>query len=386
MKTPTKIRLLILGSTLCVSQVAFAYTPPAEFQIHQIPLSTNDIAFSALSKHLLVTVPSSPGLGVGNSITHIDPRSGKILTSVFVGSEPGPIGLSSDGGTAYIGMGGAPLVRRYNVGTMTAGAQSPLGSDSTFGFFHAEDIAVKPGDPNTFVVSRSRAASPRHGGVAAFVNGTQLPDTTQDHTGSNRIEFSDQPDTLFGLNNETTEFGLRTVALDATGVHETNVIGEIGTGFGDDIEFQAGRLYTSGGVVFDPTLGIPVGTYGSGVAAIEPDSTNGVTFAIESNFGNPSQLTIFDQTSFIPITHYDLSGVTGTPTDLVSLGDAGLALRTDDFSSGSKLYLLSPVPEPEAWVIISLGVLLVAIRRACRLRLVVRCPVLFSVGKIVSLA
>ena len=118
MKTPTKIRLLILGSTLCVSQVAFAYTPPAEFQIHQIPLSTNDIAFSALSKHLLVTVPSSPGLGVGNSITHIDPRSGKILTSVFVGSEPGPIGLSSDGGTAYIGMGGAPLVRRYNVGTI----------------------------------------------------------------------------------------------------------------------------------------------------------------------------------------------------------------------------------------------------------------------------
>ena len=184
---------------------------------------------------------------------------------------------------------------------------------------------MKPADPNTFAVSRFRkGVSPAHGGVAAFVNGTQLPDTTQDHTGSNRIEFGEQPDMLFGSSGSD----IRTIALDATGLHETNVIAGIN---GANIEFQAGRIYTSAGVVFDPTLGIPVGTYGSGVAAIEPDSTNGVTFAIESSFGNPSQLTIFDQASFIPITHYDLSGVTGTPTDLVSLGDAGLALRTERF-------------------------------------------------------
>jgi len=358
--------LVIIGLLLCILQSAFAYTPPPEFLIHEVPLSTNDIAFSGLTKQLLATVPSSVGGGRGNTLTHIDPRSGQILNSVFVGSEPGPIGVSSDGGTAYIGMGGAPLVRRYDIVNKTAGTQSNLGSDPFSGFLHAEDIAVKPGDPNTFAVSRTLSGSPRHAGVAAFVNGAQLPDTTQGHTGSNRIEFTDDPNTLFGLNNETTEFGLRTISLGATGLHETKVIGEIGTGFGTDIEFQAGRLYASNGVVFDPTLGAPVGTYGTNVSAVEPQSAKGVTFAIQSQSGSTDHLTIFDQSTFTPIKDYELTGVTGDPTDLISLGDAGLALRTSDFSSGNKLYLLTPVPEPEIWSMIAVGTLLFAARWARR--------------------
>ena len=371
MNTRSNIRLLLTASALAVWQVAFGYTPPTEYVIREIPLPTNDIAFSKQNNQLLATVPSSAGVGRGNSVTHIDPYTGAILGSVFVGSEPGPIGLSDNGGIAYVGMDGSPVVRRYDVSTKTAGAQSFLGSDPFYGFFYAEDIAVKPGDPETFAVSRIRkGVSPRHGGVAAFVNGTQLPDTTQDHTGSNRIEFGGTPDALYGLNNESTEFGLRTLSLDATGVHETGVIGNL-SGFSTDFKFEDGRLYASWGVVFDPALGFPVGTYsasvGSGIAAVEPDSSNGVSFGIESDFGTPIQLSVFDQETFVPIGAFSLIGVSGIPTDLVSMGDAGLALRTDDYFGGnSRLYLLTPVPEPGSWAMIATGCLLLTMRLARR--------------------
>jgi len=359
MKALYMMVLLVLGLTLGLSQAVFAYTPPPEFDVLQVQIPTNDIAFSTLTNQLLVTVPSSAGLGLGNSITHLDPHSGKVLKSVFIGSEPGPIGLSNNGGTAYIGMGGAPLVRRYDVQSMTAGQQSALGSDPNFGFLYAGDITVKPSDPNTFVVSRFRkGVSPPHGGVAAFVNGVQLPNTTQEHTGSDRVEFGDQPNIVFGSSGSD----IRILTLDANGLQETNVIPGVN---GSDIEFDAGRIYTSAGVVFDPALGIPVGAYGSGVSVVEPDSAHGVTFAIESsNFGDPRRLVIFDQNTFAPIKDYELNGVTGTPSDLISLGDGGLALRTvDSFNNTSMLYLLTAIPEPHAWAMFMVALILIAIRR-----------------------
>jgi hypothetical protein len=117
--------------------------------------------------------------------------------------------------------------------------------------------------------------------------------------------------------------------------------------------------------VFDPALGIRVGTYGSGVSVVEPDSAHGVTFAIESSsFGDPRRLVIFDQSTFAPIKDYELNGVTGTPSDLISLGDGGLALRTvDSFNSTSMLYLLTAVPEPHTWMMLGVALILIAIRR-----------------------
>ncbi len=96
---------------------------------------------------------------------------------------------------------------------------------------------MQPGSSGTIAVSLKRSGvSPRHGGVAIFDEGVKRPLSTQDHTGSNRIEFSDDPSVLYGYNNETSEFGFREILVDTDGATETQVYRSFIAGYGVDIE------------------------------------------------------------------------------------------------------------------------------------------------------
>ena len=92
----------------------------------------NDIVYNKQSRKLLVSVPSRVGAG-GNSITELDPITGALGISVFVGSEPNKLAISDDGQTAYVGIDGAASVRRVDMSTHTAGTQFRLGSDQGSG-------------------------------------------------------------------------------------------------------------------------------------------------------------------------------------------------------------------------------------------------------------
>src|ERR1044072_3654026 len=81
--------VIVVSPLSTVSRAAASYTPfdgPTEF-IRQIPLATNDLAFSSLTGKIYASVPSSAGSG-GNSIKSIDPATGVVESSTFIGSEP----------------------------------------------------------------------------------------------------------------------------------------------------------------------------------------------------------------------------------------------------------------------------------------------------------
>src|SRR6185503_18875449 len=110
------------------------YSPfdgPTEF-IRQIPLTTNDLVYSPLTGKIYVTVPSSVGSG-GNSIKSIDPATGVIESSTFVGSEPNKLAISDDGHSMYVSLDGAVAVRRFDAQTHIPGLQFTLGQDPLFG-------------------------------------------------------------------------------------------------------------------------------------------------------------------------------------------------------------------------------------------------------------
>lgn len=368
------IRLPACLLTACLGVLAAspaaAITAPDRFDILRVDIRANDIAFDTLRNSILATAPSAAGVGLGNSLVRVDPATGAISGALFVGSEPGAIALSGDSSTAYIGLNGSPAVRKVDLNTHTVGALTALGSSPFFGFLYAEDIAVKPDDANTFVVSlRREGVSPRHGGVAAFNASGRLPNMTQDHTGSNRIEFSADPNVLFGLNNETTEFGLRTISLDANGVRETTVAGSAGGGFSTDFSVSDGLIYFSNGQVMDPDLGFPVGRFlanaQGGLSLLTP-STEGIAYGIASSFGSgASTLILYDQSTYVPFGTYDLGGIRGDLRALEVLSDGRLALLTSSsfFGEEGALYLLTPVPEPATWLSLSIGLVLLAAAR-----------------------
>jgi hypothetical protein len=100
-------------------------------------------------------------MGLGNTITHVNPSTGQTQSSVFIGSEPNKLALSNDGLSLYAKLDGANAIRRYNVGTQTAGLQFPIPA----AYPNPREIEVKPGQPDTIAVAVG------YDGVAIFDNG-----------------------------------------------------------------------------------------------------------------------------------------------------------------------------------------------------------------------
>jgi hypothetical protein len=322
------LHILVL---LCFYIIGSAQTTSV---IRTLSLIANDIIYDPVTKRIYASVPSSAG-SKGNSITVIDPEKGVIEASVFVGSEPNKLAISDDGKYLYVGLDGAAAVRRFNISTLTPEILFTLGSDGFFGPFYVEDMEVRPGCPNELAVSlMNQGVSPRHAGVAIYVDGVRRTNMTQRHTGSNVIEFGPSPGRLYGYNNETTEFGFRRISVNSDGLKELDVASNLVSGFGSDMKIDGGLIYSNSGRVLDPEAKTLLGTYtnigGSSFASlVRPDSTVGRTFFLSSGSnGSSVKLLTYDQTTFTPIGSVDIPNVVGTPRSLVRWGKDGIAFRT----------------------------------------------------------
>ena len=148
--------------------------PSVQTFVRIVELQTNDIVFNPQTQKIHASIPSSAGPS-GNSIAEIDPVSGSIGQSVFIGSEPNKLALSTDGQVLYASLDGAAAIRRFDVVTHIPGQQFSLGNDPGFGSpFLAADLAVAPGNSNLLAVARTRPfVSPSGQGVVVFDNGVQ---------------------------------------------------------------------------------------------------------------------------------------------------------------------------------------------------------------------
>lgn len=334
------MRLLTLCLVCLAPALAGAQT------VRSVSLQANDLIFDGLRRVIYASVPSSVGVG-GNTITVINPATGVVGPSVFVGSEPGKLALSDNAQYLYVGLNGAAAIRRVDLQTFTATQQFSLGSDPFSGPYYPADIAVAPGQPLVVAVSLRRlGVSPEHGGVAIFDNGVQRPTKTPDHTGSNVVEFGATADRLYGYNNGTTEFGFRRLTVTAGGVTELDVTRDLFSSFSADMVFEAGRIFASVGTVIDAeartVLGTFTGVAPGGVPQVRPAVDRGVVYFLAN-----AALRAYDLQTFVPLgAAFTVPGVSGDTRSLIRVGQTGLAFRT----SGGQVFLLdvpaSPPPPP----------------------------------------
>ena len=304
-----------------------------------VNLDAYDLVYDAFSQRIYASVSSSD-LNHGNSIAIIDPVAGVVEDSVFVGSDPRKLAIANDGEYIYAGLYGAGSVSRFHVPSQTVDKTFSLGTGS-YGTTYVEDIDVQPGNSNVIAVSRYRKGiSPRHDGVAIYDNGIKRPQQTGDHTGSNVIEFSNSPNILYGYCNETTGFRVYTNIVNEYGVSIGSSHSGLISGFGVDIEYDDGYLYTTTGRVINTQIMQLVGQFGTS-GKIEPDSTVRRTF-----FVNSSTISAYNQNTFIKENKYTVSGVSGSPRNLIRWGINGLAYST----SGKQVVIVQTdlVPEPPA--------------------------------------
>ena len=247
--------------------------PGASLAIQRtVTLTHVDLAYDTQRNVLYASIPSSASQ-YANSVVRIDPASGTVTGTVNVGSDPGPIAITDDGQYLYVGLVGAPTIVRLALSAFAKDIDIPLpvtGGD----VMYAEDIQPIPGLPQTFAVLTFHAlVFSRSAGVLLFDNAALRSPSAASNTGSNRITRGIDGTRIYGYNNESTEFGFRSLVVGANGLREESTnVGLINT-FNADIEYGGGFVYaTTGDVVNVSTMSKAGKIPANGI--VRPDAAN----------------------------------------------------------------------------------------------------------------
>jgi hypothetical protein len=279
-----------------------------------------------IRQRIYASVPGT-SFPFGNKIVRIDPATGKVEASVFVGSEPGAIAIDTNATVLYVGLDGTGRIVRVNLATFMPDLEFAIGSAA--GAFLAENIAVMPGNPEVIAVERRPYQYAQDAGVAIYDHGVRRPHVTSTDLGLEirSIVFSDDPTRLYTTRDYSS--GINTLTVDETGVRFSGIWEDLPANSGDDIKYAGGVVYTASGLALVPEDGTLAGTF-SGVSygIFEPDAaTNRVFFLVQD------QLNVFDRTTFVRLSSIMVPGLGDLyykRTDLIRWGGDGVAFHTDD--------------------------------------------------------
>lgn len=326
--TPTPTATFTATATVTQSPTP-SITPTPVF-VRRVSLTNNDFVYSSSDNFIYVCIPSTVGVPSGNTITKIDPTNGMIGDSLFIGSEPNKLAISNDGNTIYSNLGGAKSIRRFDVPTHTVGQQ--FVPQSPFTFF--SDFAVQPDNPQTLAIANTE-------GVAIFDNGVKRPISSDGGAYAiNSIAFAG-PSTLYGYDSESSGFELIKFTVTPSGVSGVNIGNNLINGFGVQIQYWNGLLYSTGGRVVNPTTASVVGTFSGASGAMAIDQAAGRIF-----FLGGTTLRAYNISNFALIGSVTIPSLSTASGRLVRWGQNGLAIR-----DANNLYLIqSPLVSPSGTI------------------------------------
>jgi hypothetical protein len=322
--------------------------------IREFDLPVNDVIYNALTQQIYASIPSSGG-AIGNSITAIDPVLGIPSSSVFIGSEPGRLALTTNNQYIYALISGGRLVRRYDIAAQTAGPQFSLDYLNRDGLEYAQSLTAIPGSPNSVALAKAPPGSSSGYAVrfAVYDDGVERPSVFSSIGYENAsIVASADGGNLYALSGALGTLATMTISAAGLTIASEKPIGAAGR-----MKIDGGLIYTSFGKVIDPVTGTVKGTFTAPdnglLFLVAPDSSiNRCSFATFS--GSPQDpgtvtLRVFDQTTFAHLGAITIPGVKGSPTALIRWGANGLV-----FATTQQLYLVqstlissaAPVPSP----------------------------------------
>lgn len=292
-----------------------------EFEVTDVELETNALLADSSRGLVYATLPSTEAMP--NELVAFDPRDGSVVDHVRVGSEPGPMALTDDASTLYVGLSGTNSIVEVDLSSFTLTRSFSTGEDPTFGPRYAEDLATLPNRTDVVVAALYYFVEgvPRQAGNFVFEGGMMLPIHAPPTDGAKRIETGNAPARVYGSSFDT----YYKMVVTSGGIHQKVTRTHMATGF--DITWADGLLYATTGRVIDPDAVRIMGTYaGAGDGPIAAVTSQDRTYQIVSEFSSQT-LREFDLTHLRPIASRTL-WFSGTAHALVSTG-SGLAASTD---------------------------------------------------------
>jgi uncharacterized repeat protein (TIGR01451 family) len=303
-----------------------------------LALTVNDIAYNPVDGLIYASIPGSVGQGLGNSVLGIDPSSGVIERNIFVGSEPNRIAISTDGTELFVALDGASAIRPVSLLSYAAGTQFNITAATT-----VAGLAAVPGQTNSIaVLDSSGIVTLYDSGVARAQTSSGPEGSFGDSGASMPISYGSSASTLYVLEDALYQLSVGTGGVTAATPLSTPLSAY------SSLQYDDGRIYTSGGTVLDAISGTQVGQFSadgsqsSSPAAVSgpivSDSVLGKAFILPTGLFSAGEILAFDEKSFDPTGSVAFGGLenqSSTPADLVRWGQDGLA-----FHVGSQLYVL----------------------------------------------
>lgn len=349
------------GGTSGPSTFFVGTTGGANFAVITLNQAAQDIVFDPVNNVFYLSVTGTASTNA-NTISVLDPATGRITSSTPAGSNPNVLAISGDSQFLYAGIDGTDSVQRFFLPTLTKDISYSLGGAPTV----ALELVVAPGAPRTTAVAAGNPnVSPAAAGITIFDDFNPRPTKAQNGLFAT-IQWSSDATRIFSANNESSGFDFYTLSVSSSGVMLDQDYGNRFSSYTSKIHFDRGTnlIYGDDGQVVTPG-GAPAGVFDSSSifnpspAIMTPDSTLGSAFFAGqiSPSGGPTSITIqsFDLTHYAPVNSISLTGITGSPLHLIRWGQNGLAFNTNggqvvlvggNFVSPAPPLNLTPPPTP----------------------------------------
>lgn len=322
-------------------------------QYRSVSVPVNDVVYDRVRDVLYASIPSTAGAPYGNSIATIDPATGNVIASTFVGSEPNTLAISHDASRVYVGIDGTRSMRWWQPTDSQLGNPQPLLASGIWpGVAH--DIAVPPGSPNTAVVSVDEVGNTGNGDLYVFTDAGSMRATGVFHD-ANYIGFLNSS-TMASFDDSNTGFKGQVWQLSGMTLTSSLSRNYIVSNF--DVEAEVGSdglLYFTNGTVVDGSTLNPAGTYTTGLSQartlVEPITPLKLTYFVSPS-GTSTVLKAFDSRTFLEIDSVQFPIASSSAQDrgeLIAAGKNRLAFvwkpQTFDGPGGSgTLHIVSGVP------------------------------------------
>jgi hypothetical protein len=235
-----------------------------------------------------------------------------------------------------VGLGGAPLIPRVELDTLTNDSTVVLAS---FGRgIYVDDLQVLPGSVDSIAVARKNCCFiPPQQGVAIYDSGTRRANTSPGFSDSRIIAFGASEERLYGYEPLGNFDQLRRMNVDESGVTVDSVVDGLIAVDASELKYENGLLFLNSLAVDPEAEGTLEHTYAATGTplSIEPETSSNRVYVLTTPAANSWRIEGFNLTSEASVGAVTISNTAASAGSLIRWGADGLAFRT----AGGRIYL-----------------------------------------------
>jgi hypothetical protein len=239
-----KIAVTLLAALPCLLLPLGPATAGKDTNPLTLHIKANDLAYSKLTGLVLASV-SADATKYANTLTLIDPRTGVVVHSLYIGNEPFKLAISDKGEVAYVAYDRLSI-KRVDLASLTVDQSFSIPAHLAGEPFSIADIKVMPNHPNTVAVAVRGSTA-----IAIFDDGVKRPVSVPSDfvAGVRAFQLAEDGTTAYGLDPSTFEHSLVTMSIASEGVHVRSRADGIATGL--QLRCESATCFTESGSVLD---------------------------------------------------------------------------------------------------------------------------------------